>query len=379
MRFEFATATRIIFGEGTAATLPELVRSFGTRPFVVTGASSERAAWLVSAFSAESLAVHGEPTVDLVRDGARRVREAACDVVVAVGGGSAIDAGKAISIVATNGGEPLDFLEVVGKGRNLSTAPLPFIAVPTTAGTGSEVTRNAVLASPEHGVKASLRSPMMLPRVALVDPELTYSLPSAITAYTGLDALTQLIEPYVSARANPITDALCIEGISRAAGALGRVYRDGADNEARREMALASIFGGLALANAGLGVVHGFAAPLGGGWNAPHGALCAALLPHGMAANIAALQARTPLHPSLERYANIARLLTGRKQATAEDGIEWVRALCAEFNVPELHTWGIKQADLPAVVEKAARASSMQTNPLPLTGEELMAVLSAAW
>jgi alcohol dehydrogenase class IV len=353
MRFEFATATRIIFGEGTAATLPELVRSFGTRPFVVTGASSERAAWLVSAFSAESLAVHGEPTVDLVRDGARRVREAACDVVVAVGGGSAIDAGKAISIVATNGGEPLDFLEVVGKGRNLSTAPLPFIAVPTTAGTGSEVTRNAVLASPEHGVKASLRSPMMLPRVALVDPELTYSLPSA--------------------------DALCIEGISRAAGALGRVYRDGADNEARREMALASIFGGLALANAGLGVVHGFAAPLGGGWNAPHGALCAALLPHGMAANIAALQARTPLHPSLERYANIARLLTGRKQATAEDGIEWVRALCAEFNVPELHTWGIKQADLPAVVEKAACASSMQANPLPLTSEELLAVVSAAW
>jgi alcohol dehydrogenase class IV len=144
-------------------------------------------------------------------------------------------------------------------------------------------------------------------------------------------------------------------------------------------MALASIFGGLALANAGLGVVHGFAAPLGGGWNAPHGALCAALLPHGMAANIAALQARTPLHPSLERYANIARLLTGRKQATAEDGIEWVRALCAEFNVPELHTWGIKQADLPAVVEKAACASSMQANPLPLTSEELLAVVSAAW
>jgi alcohol dehydrogenase class IV len=379
MRFEFATATRIIFGEGTAATLPELVRSFGARPFVLTGASSERAAWLVSALSAESLAVSGEPTVDLIRNGARRVREAACDVVVAVGGGSAIDAGKAIAIVATNGGEPLDFLEVVGKGRTLSTAPLPFIAVPTTAGTGSEVTRNAVLASPAHGVKASLRSPMMLPKVALIDPELTYALPPAITAYTGLDALTQLIEPYVSVRANPITDALCVEGISRAAGALGRVYHDGADNEARREMALASLFGGLALANAGLGVVHGFAAPLGGEWNAPHGAICAALLPHGMAANIAALRVRAPLHPSLERYANIARLLTGRKQAIAEDGIEWVRALCSEFNVPELHTWGIKQADLPAVVEKAARASSMQANPLPLTGEELMAVLSAAW
>jgi len=287
MRFEFATATRIVFGEGTAATLPELVRSLGARPFVVTGSSGERAAWLVSALSAETLAVPGEPTVDLIRDGARRVREAACDVVVAVGGGSAIDAGKAIACIATNGGEPLEFLEVVGKGRVLSAASLAFIAVPTTAGTGSEVTRNAVLASPEHGVKASLRSPMMLPRIALVDPELTYALPPAVTANTGPGALTQLIEPYVSARANPLTDALCVQGIALAAGALGRVYRDGMDREARQDMALASLFGGLALANAGLGVIHGFAAPLGGSWNAPHGALCAALLPHGMAANVA--------------------------------------------------------------------------------------------
>ncbi|MFZ1087317.1 MAG: iron-containing alcohol dehydrogenase [Terracidiphilus sp.] len=379
MRFEFATATRILFGEGTAATLPELVRSFGARPLVVTGATAERAAWLVAALSAESLAVAGEPTVDLVRDGARRVREAACDVVVAVGGGSAIDAGKAIAIVATNGGEPLDFLEVVGKGRALTAAPLPFVAVPTTAGTGSEVTRNAVLASPEHGVKASLRSPMMLPKVALVDPELTYALPPAITASTGLDALTQLVEPYVSARANPITDALCVEGISRAAGALGRVYRDGADHDARREMALASLLGGLALANAGLGVVHGLAAPLGGSSCVPHGALCAALLPHGMAANVAALRARAPLHPSLERYVEVARLLTNRKDATAEDGVDWVRALCAELNIPTLRIWGIVPADLSTVVEKAARASSMQANPLTLTGEELLAVLSAAW
>ncbi|MGA2633996.1 MAG: iron-containing alcohol dehydrogenase [Terracidiphilus sp.] len=379
MRFEFSTATRIVFGEGAAATLPELVRGFGSRPFVVTGSSRERAAWLVSALSAETLAVPGEPTVNLIRDGARRVREAACDVVVALGGGSAIDAGKAIACVANNGGEPLDFLEVVGKGRAIETASLPFIAVPTTAGTGSEVTRNAVLASPEHGVKASLRSPMMLPRVALVDPELTYALPPTVTAYTGLDALTQLIEPYVSARANPLVDALCIEGIGRVAGALGRVYRDGMDREARRDMALASLFGGLALANAGLGVVHGFAAPLGGSWDAPHGALCAALLPHGMAANIAALRARTPAHPSLERYAAIARLLTGCKQATAEDGVEWVRALSADLNIPALRTWGIAQADLPAVVEKAAHASSMQANPLQLTGEELLAVVSAAW
>jgi len=379
MRFEFATATRIVFGEGAAATLPELVRSFGAHPFVVSGSSGERAAWLVSALSAETLAVPGEPTVDLVRDGARRVRAAGCDVVVALGGGSVIDAGKAIACVATNGGEPLEFLEVVGKGRPIENAALPFIAVPTTAGTGSEVTRNAVLASPEHGVKASLRSPMMLPRVALIDPELTYALPPPITANTGLDALTQLIEPYVSSRANPLADALCVEGMGRASSALARVYRDGEDRDARCDMALASLFGGLALANAGLGVVHGFAAPLGGSWNAPHGALCAALLPYGMAANIAALQARAPLHPSLERYAVIARLLTGRKDATPENGVEWIRALCAELNVPALRTWGITQADLPAVVEKASCASSMKANPIPLTAAELLNVVSAAW
>ena len=378
MRFEFATATRVIFGEGAAATLPELTRRFGSRPLVVTGASPDRSASLVSALSAETFAVPGEPTVDLVREGARRVQNATCDVVVSIGGGSVIDAGKAIAAVATNGGEPLDFLEVVGKGRAIEAPPLPFLAAPTTAGTGSEVTRNAVLGSTEHGVKASLRSPMMAPRVALVDPELTYGLPPAVTAYTGLDALTQLIEPYVSVRANPLVDAICVDGIRHVAGALRRAYHNGADQDARCDMALASLFGGLALANAGLGVVHGFAAPLGGSWKAPHGALCAALLPHGMAANVAALRARAPQHPALERYTAIARLLTGLNEASAEDGIDWVRALCVELNVPPLRAWGITEADLPGVVEKAARASSMQANPLQLTGEELLLAATAA-
>ena len=378
MRFEFATATRIIFAEGSAATLPELARTFGTRPLVVTGASTDRAAAVVSALSAQTFAVPGEPTVDLIREGARRVQDDGCDVVVALGGGSAIDGGKAIAAVAANGGEPLEFLEVVGKGRALKVPPLPLIAVPTTAGTGSEVTRNAVLGSPEHGVKASLRSPLMLPRIALVDPELTYGLPPAVTASTGLDALTQLIEPYVSVRANPLVDAICVEGIRRVAGALRRAYHDGADVAARRDMALGSLFGGLALANAGLGVVHGFAAPLGGTWKAPHGALCAAILPHGMAANVDALRARAPQHPALGRYATIASLLTGRNDARAEDGIDWVRELCVELNIPSLRAWGVTQADLPGVVEKAARASSMQANPLPLTDKELLAVIAAA-
>ena len=378
MRFEFATATRIIFGEGMAATLPDLARTLGTRPFIVTGAARERASALVSALSAQTLAVSGEPTVDLVREGARQAQEAACDVVISIGGGSVIDAGKAIAIIATNGGEPLEFLETVGKGRAITVPPLPFIAVPTTAGTGSEVTRNAVLGSTEHRVKASLRSPLMLPRVAVVDPELTYGLPPEVTAFTGLDALTQLIEPYVSIRANPLVDAICVAGIERIASALRCAYHNGADRDARHEMALASLFGGLALANAGLGVVHGFAAPLGGQWKAPHGALCAALLAHGMAANVAGLRARAPQHPALERYTAIARLLTGRSEASVEDGIDWVKALSEELSIPALRTWGITEADLPGVAEKAAKASSMQANPLPLTEEELIAVVSAA-
>lgn len=379
MRFEFATATRIIFGEGNAATLPDLARTFGIRPLVVTGACKDRAAAPVSALSAETFTVPGEPTVEMIREGAQHVHDAGCDVVISIGGGSVIDAGKAIAIVSTNGGEPLEFLEVVGKGRAITVPPLPFIAMPTTAGTGSEVTRNAVLGSPEHGVKASLRNPLMLPRVAVVDPELTYELPPAITAYTGLDALTQLIEPYVSSRANPLVDAMCVEGIRRVAGALRRAYHNGADRDARRDMALASLFGGLALANAGLGVIHGLAGPLGGQWKAPHGALCAVLLPHGMEANVAALRARAPQHPSLERYATIARLLTGRSKAIVEDGIHWVRALCTELNIPALQTWGITESDLPDVVGKAAKSSSMQANPILLTSEELMAVVADSW
>ena len=378
MRFEFATATRIIFGEGTAATLPDLARGFGTRPLVVTGASPKRTESLVAALAADTFRVAGEPTVDLIREGARHAVNTGCDVVISIGGGSVIDAGKAIAIIATNGGEPLEFLEIEGKGRAILVPPLPFIAVPTTAGTGSEVTRNAVLGSTEHGVKASLRSPLMLPRVAVVDPELTYGLPPEVTAFTGLDALTQLIEPYVSIRANPLVDAICVDGIERIASALRRAYHNGADCDARHDMALASLFGGLALANAGLGVVHGFAAPLGGQWKAPHGALCAALLPHGMAANVAGLRARAPQHPALERYSAIARLLTGRSEASVEDGIDWIRALSVELNVPALGAWGVTEADLPGVAEKAAKASSMQANPLPLTEEELIAVVRAA-
>ena len=268
----------------------------------------------------------------------------------------------------------MDYLEVIGLGRPLAIPAAPCIAIPTTAGTGSEVTRNAVLASLEHRVKASLRSPSMLPRLAVVDPELTYQLPPAITAATGLDALTQLIEPYVSVRANPMTDQFCVEGMRRAAGALPRVWENGGDKEARSEMAWASLLGGMALANAGLGAVHGFAAPIGGMFSAPHGAVCAALLPHAMGVNVRAIRARAP--EKLQRYNEVARLITRRPHATAWDGVAWTAALCRRLEIPPLRAYGVTESDLGLLVEKAAQASSMKGNPTVLTEEELLEIIS---
>ncbi len=216
MQFAFATATRILFGEGMLAEAAPAARAMGRRALVVTGASQRHSI----AMDAVPFAVPGEPSLARVREGTALAREAGCDVVIAMGGGSAIDAGKAIAALMTNPGDPLDYLEVIGRGRPLERPAAPFIAIPTTAGTGSEVTMNAVLASAEHRVKASLRSPRMLPRLAIVDPELTLDLPRAVTASTGLDALTQLIEPYVSVRANALTDLYCVEGIRRVAAAL---------------------------------------------------------------------------------------------------------------------------------------------------------------
>jgi alcohol dehydrogenase class IV len=382
MAFEFATATKILFGAGSIAALPAQVRALGERALIVSGRSAERCSSAADALIAAGIevslfGVEGEPTVDAVRWGSKAASVSA-DVVIGFGGGSAIDAAKAIAALATNDGDVLDYLEVVGQGKPLERAPLPFIAVPTTAGTGSEVTRNAVLGSPEHGVKASLRSPLMLAKAAIIDPELTYDLPPSLTASTGLDALTQLIEPYVSARANAMVDLFCLEGMRRVAVSLRRAYHDGNDREARESMSFASLLGGLSLANAGLGVVHGFAAPVGGMFEAPHGAVCAAVLPHGMAVNIRALGERAPDSIALGRYREIAKILTGQPNATAEDGVAWVRELCAELSIPPLGAYGIATDHVPHLVEKAAQASSMKANPLVLTCEELTEVLSAS-
>ena len=383
MRFEFITAARIIFGPGTMAQLGPLARELGRHALVTTGLSPAQSEPVLATLSAAgidyvTLPVAGEPTTDLVRQGARLALESGCDFVIGLGGGSAIDAAKAIGALAANGGDPLDYLEVVGRGHLLQKAALPCIAAPTTAGTGAEVTRNAVLASPEHGIKASLRSPTMVPRVAIVDPELTYSLPPAVTASTGLDALTQLIEPFTSSRANPLTDTLCREGMMRAARSLRKAYEDGQNTGAREDMALASLFGGLALANAGLGVVHGFAGPIGGSFHAPHGAVCAALLPHVMAVNARALRSRQPESMALRRYDEVARILTGVDAAEAGDGVAWVKALAEALHVPALSAYGITPADFPALVEMTAIASSTKANPILLTPEELREILTLA-
>lgn len=383
MRFEFATAARVIFGAGTLKEAGALAAGFGQRALLVTGASLPSAGPLLAGLADHhvgcvSFAVSGEPDTQAVRLGSELARREGCDVVVGFGGGSAVDAGKAIAALLANGGEPLDYLEVIGRGKSLARPSVPFIAIPTTAGTGAEVTRNAVLAAPEQHVKVSLRSPFLLPRVALVDPELTYSLPPAITASTGLDALTQLIEPFVSARANPLTGALCREGMARVARSLRRAFAAGDDPAARKDMSLASLFGGLALANAGLGAAHGIASVVGGMYPAPHGAVCARLLPYVMETNLLALQRARPDSPALQRYDEVAQVLTGNPAAAAAAGVEWVQDLCRELRVPPLGAYGLTRQDLPLVVEKSLVASSTQANPIKLTPDEIASILSRA-
>ncbi|MBM3123917.1 MAG: iron-containing alcohol dehydrogenase [Chloroflexi bacterium] len=381
MSFEFATANRILFGAGKLNELGGLIEPRMKRALLVRGRSSDaipRAREVLSLCQMQVIEfeVHGEPTVQVIREGIQFGQ--GCDLVIGLGGGSVLDTGKAISALVTNPGDPLDYLEVIGRGQALTNAPLSYIAIPTTAGTGTEVTRNAVIESREHRVKVSLRSPAMLPRIALVDPELTYSLPPDVTAATGLDALTQLIEPFVSVKANPITDAICREGIRRAARSLKRAYRNGNDKDAREDMSLASLFGGLALANAALGAVHGFAGPLGGMLQAPHGAVCAWLLPLVMEANLNAFETRQPQHPALQRYAKIARLLTGEPDTSARDGVRWVQTLVHDLKIPPLSAYGLTRSQFPEAVGKVLKSSSFHGNPIPLAESELEQIMERA-
>jgi alcohol dehydrogenase class IV len=384
MNFEFAGATHVIFGAGESRRAGMLAARFGNRALLVCGRSPERAAVIEESLRAQDIAcirfeAGREPTLDSVSRAASLAGEENCDLVVAVGGGSVIDTGKAAAALSTNPEDPLDYLEVIGGGNPLTAPPLPFLALPTTAGTGAEVTRNAVISSPEHGVKVSLRSPLMYPTIALVDPLLTLTLPPALTASTGLDALTQLIEPFVSVKANPLTDALCREGLARARTALPRAFTHGRDKQAREDMSLASLFSGLALSNAGLGAVHGFAGPLGGMMAAAHGAICAALLAPVTRANLKALRARDPDSPLLARFDELGRLLTADPKAGADNAADWLENLCAALKAPSLGRLGLAEKDLPAAVEGAKRANSMKGNPVALTDDELLSIIEAAY
>jgi len=384
MQFEFATASRIIFGSGSSEQISEMAAQRGSTACLVIGSSPERARWAIDAMTAKGLSPHvvtisGEPDTDTISHAADEVRQAGCDVVVAMGGGSVLDAGKALAALLTNRSDLFDYLEIIGKGLPLNERPVPLIAVPTTAGTGSEVTSNAVILSPKHGVKVSMRSADMIPDVAVIDPKLTLSMPPAVTAATGMDALTQLMEAFVSNKANPMTDSLCREGMLRAAGSLRLAHADGTDLAAREDMALASLLSGIALSNAKLGAVHGFAAPLGGEFKAPHGAVCACLLPHVMEMNVKALKERDPQSEALKAYAEITVMLTGDIEATIEDCIIWVKELCRDLRIPTLREMGVRKKDFTGLAEKAAKASSMKGNPVVLREEELLKILELAF
>ncbi len=373
--FTFATAAAVVFGVGTSRDLPARVAALGARPLVCVGRSPGRLGSLLDEIpgDCELVEVAGEPTVELTDAVTARAREAAVDVVVGIGGGSVLDLGKAVAALLGNGGSALDHVEGVGAGRPLSAPALPYLAVPTTAGTGAEVTANAVLTAGR--VKVSMRSPHMLPRVALVDPSLALSSPPGVTASSGLDALTQCLEPFVSPYANPLTDSFAVEGLRRASRGLRAAYEDGSDLTARSDLALCALFGGLALANAKLGAVHGLAGVVGGMTGAPHGMVCAALLAPVMSANVRALREREPDNPALERYDQVAALLTGRSDAPAEAGIDWVRQTVALLDISGLT---LTDADAATAVPLAMRSSSMRGNPVVLTEQELMTVLVEA-
>jgi alcohol dehydrogenase class IV len=376
--FDLALPPRVAFGAGRAAELPGIVSGLGSRVLVVTGSQPQRVAHVVDPVAARCRAhaiatVGGEPTVEDARRAHGAGRAIDADVVLAVGGGSAIDLAKAAALLLGNGGDPMDYIEVVGHGNPITRPPVPLVAVPTTAGTGAEATANAVLSVPEQAVKASLRHPLMVPRHAVVDPELALGCSPAVTASAGMDALTQCIEPYVSNRANPATDGWARTGMLAAARGLLPAHSDGSDLAARTDMSLCSLMGGLALANAKLGAVHGFAGVLGGMSGAPHGAVCAALLAPVCRANLARADAALR-----GRYTDVAVWLTGDRDASAEDGVAWIERACSRLGVGGLASVGLTAADSAQAVAGAARASSMKGNPVELSTAELEDIFHAS-
>ena len=383
-KFEFATADWIIFGVNSAKRIADNALSLGNKPLIVTGKNQNRCKFLLDDFTKKNIkleifSVNGEPTTRVVTECLNLAKRIKTDVIIGIGGGSAIDTGKAVSALITNGGELLDYLEVIGRGKPITKATIPFIAVPTTAGTGTEVTKNAVIKSNEHSVKVSLRSPFMLPDIAILDPVLTYSMPKKVTASTGLDAFTQVMEPYVSIKANMLTDAICKEGLKRISRSLLKAFNNPADAKAREDMCIGSLFGGIALANAKLGAVHGFAGPMGGMIGVPHGVVCGILLPYVIKANIKALQERKPNSVVFKKYEKVAKIVTKKEKAKPKDLILWTDELYEKLNMPHLSEVDLKEEQIEELIGKAKISNSMKGNPIVLTDEELKGIIKDAF
>lgn len=387
MSFGFATATEILYGAGSikkALSSAKNLQILGAKALLIIGGNVDRAKPITQQLSEQKISyvtynVTGEPSTDVADNGAKIAREEKCDFIVGYGGGSVIDTGKAVAMLVTNGGVCLDYMEVIGKGQKIAKKSLPFIAIATTSGTGSEVTKNAVMASKTHKQKASLRSPFMYPDLAVVDPELSVTVPPAITAATGMDAFCQCLEPFTSCLSNPLTDAIALKGLTHGAKGIRTAYMEGSNVAARNDMALCSLFGGLALANSKLGAAHGFAGPLGGLLgDAPHGGIIGALLPSCIVANVHAMQSRDPTNPALAKYTEAARVVIGRSDATALDLATWIAETCQIMKIPPLSAYGLTEDMFEGVVKASAGSSSMKGNPVKLTNEELTSILKQA-
>ncbi|MBW8364880.1 MAG: iron-containing alcohol dehydrogenase [Rhizobium sp.] len=388
--FSLSRLPRIEFGPGVLGKLPAIARTYGTRALLVTGAGSLKNspfwATVTDGLKAQGvawlhLAVPGEPSPLMVDEAVRALRPESIDVVIGLGGGSALDAAKAIAGLLKPGNSVMDHLEGVGPELAYAGPATPFIAVPTTAGTGSEATKNAVLSvQGADGFKKSFRDEKLVAEVALVDPDLLATCPAAVTAANGMDAFTQLLESYVSCRAAPLTDSLAWGGMKAARDGLLALYADAGDAAARNRMAYAALVSGITLAQVGLGSVHGLAAPLGAFFPIPHGVACGTLVAQATRVNIDALQARDANHPALEKYAQVGRLLSkqGQLNQTASHAalIDTLDAWTRKLQLPSLAQFGVTPADIPRIVANS-RGSSMKTNPIALTDAEIAGILAA--
>jgi alcohol dehydrogenase len=387
--FSIARLPRIEFGSGAVAKLPALAAHYGKRLLLVTGQRAfvesphgERlfAALKAQGFDWEHVRVTGEPSPQFVDAQVASLRGRDIDAVLGIGGGSALDAAKAIAGLLKPGNSVMDHLEGVGPELPYRGPATPFIAVPTTAGTGSEATKNAVLSvQGADGFKKSFRDDTLVAEWAVVDPDLLASCPPELIAADGMDAFTQLLESFVSTRSNPMTDALARSGIMAVKDSLLSLHRE-QSAATREKMAYASLLSGICLAQTGLGSVHGLASPLGAFFPIPHGVVCGTLAATATAINVEAMEAREPDNPALPKYAEIGRRFAMQKGLNGKDARDWLvrtlRQWQEELQLSRLSAYRIASADFPRIVANS-RGSSMKTNPIVLTDAEIARILEA--